>query len=653
MYAKVIPETKTKGGEGFFCYSVPDEMSDIIRIGNVVNIPFGKRHIRGLVIELPEQIIGSYKTKDIHSIIPDFLLAQPYIETIKWISEYYLCSLGEALEMFLPPEMKRPKISKTIEPKIKSDAIKKLSIDQQEIFEVLLTQLQAVGRKKPALIHGVTGSGKTEVYIKLTEEALKLGLQVIVLVPEIILTPQTVQRFEDVFGENIALMHSQLSRSEKYNCYWDFYNGTKKILIGPRSALMVPSSHLGLIIVDEEQEDAFKQEQNPRYHAVELATKIAALTGSLLVLGSATPRIETYFRAKSGEFNLFEIASRFERDEMPKSTIIDLKNEIRGGNLSPISLKLQEKIAQVLANKKQVLLFLNRRGMSTFVSCRDCGEVINCPNCLIPLVYHVNSYESKLNCHHCDHKAPVPSSCPKCGSNRIKFFGAGIERVASEIKKLYPGANIRLIDSASAKNKGEYEKFYNELKNGTIDIAIGTQILAKGLDIEGIDLVGIISADTGLHMPHYRATEKVFQIISQVSGRSGRKHNAGETIIQSYWPESSPIIHASNHDFINFYDEEISNRQLFNYPPFGKIVHVVSEHIDEKIAQGEIFKVAEKLREKKVIFIGPSPCFYQKLHSKFRYHIIIKTAALPDKNISQIYHEHDNIIWDIDAVNLL
>jgi primosomal protein N' (replication factor Y) len=499
----------------------------------------------------------------------------------------------------------------------------------------------------------VTGSGKTEVYIKLVERALELNLQTIVLVPEIILTPQTVQRFEEVFGENIALMHSQLSRSEKYNCYWDFYNGTKKILIGPRSALLVPSRNLGLIIVDEEQEDAFKQEQNPRYHAVELAEKMASLTSSLLVLGSATPRIETYYKAKSGEFELYEIASRFERDEMPKSTIIDLKMELRGGNTSPISLKLQEQLKTVLSNKKQALLFLNRRGMSTFVSCRDCGEVINCPNCLIPLVYHVNSRESKLNCHHCDHKALVPQSCPKCGSLRIKFFGAGIERIEQEIRKMFPEAKVRLIDSASAKNKGEYEKFYNELKSGAIDIAIGTQVLAKGLDIANIDLVGVISADTGLHMPHYRATEKVFQIISQVSGRSGRKHNAGETIIQSYWPETSAIINASEHDFVSFYNDEIENRRGFQYPPFGKIVRVIAENIDEKVAQQEMYKLAEKLRENKFVFLGPSPCFYQKLHNKFRYHIIIKIDKIPDQKLSEIYHQHDNLIWDADAINLL
>ncbi len=652
MYANVIPNVRTFHGEGAFSYEIPSEIENEIKIGQVVKIPYGKRSIRGLVVEITDQIEkGDFEIKKIISIYPDFLLSENYIRVIRWISSYYLCSLGEALDLFLPPEMKRPKVG-MVNKELRIMDSNKLSVEQQAIFEKLKVNL-GKNKKKPALIYGVTGSGKTEIYIKLVEEVLKENKQTIVLVPEIILTPQTVERFEKVFGDNIVIMHSHLSKSEKFNCYWDFYTNRKKILIGPRSALLVPSNNLGLIIVDEEQEDAFKQEQSPRYHAVDLAEKIAAETSALLVLGSATPRIESFYKSQTKEFDFFEIKGRFEKDEMPESVLIDLKNEIKGGNFSPISYRLQDEIKRTLENKKQVLLFLNRRGMATFISCRDCGEVITCPNCLIPLVYHVNQKSNILNCHHCDFKKEVPRVCPKCGSLRIKFFGAGIERIEQEIVKLFPTAKVKLIDSAIAKSKNDYLNFYNDFKSGAIDIAIGTQILAKGLDIEGIDLVGIISADTGLHMPHFRASEKVFQILNQVSGRSGRKHNRGLTIIQSYWPDSYPVLCAQDHNYFKFYEEEIKSREAFGYPPFGKIVRIVSENEREEIAQKEIFKVADELRKLDLKFIGPGPCFYSKLHNKFRYHIIIKLPHDDKTDFSDLAKKFQSLIWDADPVNLL
>jgi primosomal protein N' (replication factor Y) len=443
-----------------------------------------------------------------------------------------------------------------------------------------------------------------------------------------------------------------LSKSERYSAYSQFYKGEKNIIIGPRSALLVPSQKLGLIIIDEEQEDSYKQEKDPRYHAVTLAEKIAQVSGALLLLGSATPRIETYHKAKEGTYDLFELKNRYGQLILPPAEIVDLKNEIKYNNFSPISEVLRRNIDTILKKKKQILLFLNRRGMSTFVSCRECGQVMICPNCSIPLVYHINGSDY-LNCHHCDYKTRVPSTCPNCGGNKIKFFGAGVDKIEKEIEKFFPKARIMKIEAKSLQNKGDYKKLHDDMKNKRIDILIGTQILAKGLDFPGVDLVGVISADVGLHLPYFRANEKVFSIITQVSGRSGRTENVGKTIIQTYWPESSAIKLAAKHDYHTFYENEILERIKHCYPPFCHLVRVISEDKNITKAKKEIDEIAEKLRAKNIEFIGPAKCFLSKINNKFRYHLIIKTKNIPDNNIREIFIINPYIIWDVDPVDLL
>lgn len=688
MISEIIPEIKTRREGETFSYLVPEELKSDIKVGSIVEIPFGRQTIRGVVSDIKYHVSSEedterkYKLKNIKTHNTSFIIHDTYIKIAKWIAEYYFCSLGEAIGLFLPPAIKNvrsqitPLRSKSYAGRAnylstsleagKSQTnikLKNLNTEQKDIFEELEKSLLDK-EKKPALIYGVTGSGKTEIYIKLAAEVIKEGKQVVVLVPEIVLTPQTVERFEEIFGDLVCLMHSKMSKSQKYHCYNDFYNNKKPIIIGPRSALLVPSTNIGLIIVDEEQEESYKQEQNPKYNAVELAEKIAEANNALLILGSATPRVETFYKTQTGDFDCYEIKSRYRQLILPPAEVVDLREEIRAENYSPISRRLAELIGQTLKAKRQSLLFLNRRGSSTFVSCRDCAEVINCPKCDIPLIHHIGS-NSGLRCHHCDYKTAVPNVCPNCQSTRIKYFGAGVEKIELEIRELFPKARVLRVDAETLSNEADYKKFYSDFKNHKIDIAIGTQILAKGLDIPGVDLVGIVSADVGLHLPYFRASEKTFRILTQVSGRSGRRDNVGKTLIQTYWPNSRAIIAASKHDYKLFYDEEIKNREELNYPPFSQIVRVVSEDKNMAKAKDRLILLSKELDRENIDYIGPGLCFFQRIRDKWRYHIIIKSkisdlgsglgrdGQISNIKLREIYLKHQNLNWDVDAYNML
>ncbi|MCX6812681.1 MAG: primosomal protein N', partial [Candidatus Berkelbacteria bacterium] len=677
MIINIIPETKTFRGDGKFSYLVPEELESQIEIGAVVRIPFGKHKIRGIVGsrqspqgQLTQEAVSSqkYDLKNIISLEKNVKIPASYLEIIDFVAKYYLCSLGEAAGLFLPTETIRKFEALNSKPETKDptslagsefrgtgekigEKLNQLTSDQKNVFDQLKINLTSK-QKKPALIYGVTSSGKTEIYLHLAKETLKLGKSVVMLVPEIILTPQNIARFEAIFPDEICIMHSGLSKSARAECYFDFYSGRRKIIVGPRSALLVPNENIGLIIIDEEQEESYKQEQSPRYDATTLAEKIAEKTGALLVFGSATPRIETFWKAKEKKYDLFILSGRFSSLTMPTAEIVDLKDEIKRNNLSPISEKLQEAIVSTLKNKQQIILFLNRRGAATFVSCRDCGEVINCEKCDVPMIYHIVG-GNNLICHHCDQKLPVPVVCPKCKSPRIKYFGAGVEKIETEINRLFPKARIKRIDAKVLRNHTEYEKFYRDFFDHKFDIVIGTQILAKGFDIPNVALVGIISADVGLHLPYFRASEKTFRLLTQVSGRSGRRDEPGRTIIQSYWPKSPAIQFAAKHDFIGFYDAEIKKRLAKNYPPASHIIRVLSENLNQRIARENIEGLATELSKLELDFIGPGPCFFARLHNKFRYQIIIKIKNLPDENISKLYSQFPKLVWDVDALDLL
>lgn len=656
MIIEAIPTTKTKDKESFY-YSVPKDIEASIKIGNVVRISFNKKVISGIVKKIiknnNEINFNPQKIKPIESIASDITISQSYLDTARFVADYYLCSINEAINLFLPAIIKKPRKAnlEIIKTKKDVDSIL-LTKDQQQAYSSILKKFKS-NSSKPILLFGVTGSGKTEVYIKLVDQVISKGKQAIILVPEIFLAPQILDRFREYFGLNIAITHSKLSNSEKYKAYTDFHNGTKSILIGPRSALLVPAKNLGIIIIDEEHDDSYKQDQTPRYQATTLAEVIAKKHQSLLILGSATPKVESYYKTKTGSYDLAVLERRYNKEKLPEATVVDLRDEIKRDNFSPLSIKLQEEIQKSLDDKKQILLFINRRGSATFISCRDCGHVELCRTCSIPMVYHTDDSSSFILCHHCGYKTVAPTICPKCQSLKIKYFGAGIEKIKQTTQDRFKNFRVESVEAKDLTQKNSFKKVFDNLKNYQTDILIGTQIITKGLDIPKVDLVGVVSADTGLHLPHYRASEKSFQTLTQVSGRSGRGQKTGQTIIQTYWPESEVIKAAVKHDYEEFFNREIIERKQYCYPPFCHIVRVISEDLKEENAKKNVVMLAKKLKEIGYDFIGPGPCFYQKLRNRYRYHLLVKIKSLPDKNLKEISQDYPKLTFDVDPLNLL
>ena len=504
--------------------------------------------------------------------------------------------------------------------------------------EIILSPVQknAVNKilesEKPVLLRGVTGSGKTQIYIKAIEKVLEEGKSAIVLVPEISLTHQLVSRFIKVFGERVALLHSKLSEGERFDEWMRIANTEANVIIGARSAVFAPCDNTGIIIVDEEHEDSYKSESGVRYDAREVALLRASGTGAKVLFASATPRIEDYYKGKTGIYTLVEIEERYNNVPMPKAIIADMREELRSGNRSPVSRVLAEEMRQNLSEDEQTILFLNRRGYSTFISCRDCGEVIKCPACNISLTYH--SYGEYLMCHYCGHKESVPEVCPACGSKNIRGFGTGTQKIEEKIEEEFGGASILRMDVDTTSGKGAHEKILDSFQSDGIDILLGTQMVAKGLDFENVTLVGVLAADQILNMGDFRAAEKTFDLITQVCGRSGRGEKEGRSVIQTYMPENSTIQYASKHDYKNFYEEEIKLRRLLNYPPFCDIVNIIlfGDDVDSvKRKIEKLFKNFEKeLSGKNVIFYPPVPCLVDKIKNKYRWHFWFKCSFTAD-----------------------
>ncbi|MBU5293355.1 primosomal protein N' [Anaerosalibacter bizertensis] len=504
--------------------------------------------------------------------------------------------------------------------------------DKQEycLNEILDTIRNEEGNK--FLIHGVTGSGKTEIYLQLIENLIKSGKQAIVLVPEISLTPQTVERFVGRFGQKVAVLHSRLSYGERFDEWRRIKEGKVNIVVGARSAVFAPFNNLGLIIIDEEHENSYKSSMNPKYNAIEVAEKRCELEGASLVLGTATPSLETYYRAKSGEIKLLTLSDRINNKKLPTMNIVDMREELNSGNRSILSVDLYDAIEENLKNNKQTILFLNRRGYSTFISCRKCGYVAKCENCDISLTYHFS--ENKLKCHYCGMVTSPPRICPECGSKYIKYFGSGTQKIEEIVKKLFPYSRIARMDVDTTSRKGSHARILKNMKNGEIDILIGTQMITKGLDFPLVTLVGIIAADTSLNLPDFRSSERTFQLLTQVGGRAGRGDFEGQVIVQTYSPEHFSIQMAKEHDYIQFYNKEILLRKEFEYPPFMDIITIVMYGRDRnkvsKLSKKIYSKILEKLKEinkgelAKNIF-GPNPAPLEKLKNNYRWQIIIKS----------------------------
>jgi len=457
-----------------------------------------------------------------------------------------------------------------------------LNQKQAEIVRSITQEISA-GRHHTYLLHGVTGSGKTEVYMELIAHAAAAGRQSILLIPEIALTFQTVRRFYERFGDRVSILHSRLSLGERYDQFERAKNGELDVMIGPRSALFTPFSNLGFIIIDEEHESSYKSESVPKYHARETAHARAQMAGASLVLGSATPSVDSYYRALAGEYRLLRLDKRAMRQALPACEIIDLRAELRAGNRSILSRRLQELIEERLARHEQVMLFLNRRGMAGFVSCRACGSVLRCPHCDVSLSQHKNG---RLICHYCGYETPMVSQCPSCGSSYIGGFRAGTQKIQEVAAKRFPKAAILRMDYDTTRTKDSYEQILSEFSRQEADILIGTQMIVKGHDFPNVTLVGVLAADLSLNAGDYRSSERTFQLVTQAAGRAGRGTRPGIAVIQTYQPDHFSILAAKDQDYGAFYEEEILYRRLMRYPPVWNMLHILaaSENPDEAAA---------------------------------------------------------------------
>src|SRR5437867_3727168 len=498
-----------------------------------------------------------------------------------------------------------------------------------KITEALVTPENA----KPFLLHGVTGSGKTEIYLQAIRVALERGRSAIVLVPEISLTPQTVERFKSRFAEMhevVAVLHSHLSQGERHDEWHKIHSGRARIVIGARSAVFAPLKDLGLIIVDEEHETTYKQEEAPRYHARDVAVVRAKIEKCAVVLGSATPSLESYHNATTGKYELLTLTQRVDDQRMPLIRIVDLRLERRKEKIAPIlSEKLSQAIADRLEKREQTILFLNRRGFSTSLLCSNCGEARNCPNCSVALTFH--RHMARLSCHLCGHTAAVPKKCPACGKDALIYAGFGTEKVESTVSHLFPKANVRRMDADSMTRKEAYRETLRNFRTGKIDILVGTQMIAKGLHFPNVTLVGIINADLALHLPDFRAGERTFQLLTQVAGRAGRGETAGEVFVQTYTPFSPSIQFARHHDFAGYFQPELEFRERCDFPPFKHAILITARSAHEGRAKLSAETLRRRLKEalpEEFILGDATPAPLEKLQGQFRFHILIRGEAI-------------------------
>ncbi len=504
-----------------------------------------------------------------------------------------------------------------------------LSEEQQYIKEQILSDYDE-NIRKTYLIHGITGSGKTLVYLSLIEEMIKRGKQCIVLIPEIALTYQTLLRFYKRFGDRVSVMNSSLSQGERFDQCERARKGEIDVMIGPRSALFVPFSNLGMIVIDEEHEGSYISENAPRYHARETAEYLASLKKASLVLGSATPSLEAYYKAKKGEYRLFTMKNRKNGGELANVRIVDLRQELRKGNRSIFSSELQELIRDRLGKKQQIMLFLNRRGYAGFVSCRSCGYVMKCPHCDVSLSQHIGG---KMVCHYCGYETVQPKRCPDCSSNYILGFKAGTQQIERQLYELFPGIRVLRMDGDTTKQKGSFEKILSAFAEGEADVLLGTQMIVKGHDFPNVTLVGVLAADLSLNDSDYRAGEKTFQLLTQAEGRAGRGTLPGEAVIQTYRPEHYSIQQAAKQDYEAFYEEEIMYRELLQYPPAGHMLTILVVSKDEKRCRGLAVRLAKEAGAY-VHVIGPTPAAVSKVKDYYRYMIYLK--SLKEEPLRQV-----------------
>ena len=626
-----------------------------------LNFVYLKKDILDIEEELENGVIKSDKQKR----VLNFLMQNDGIQTVDL--EMFTDTTSAVLKV-----LEKKEYIEIIEQKVERNPFENKDIkptsnlvltDEQKMAFDSINDAIVNNKYKEALLYGVTGSGKTEIYLQLIGEVLKKEKTAIVLVPEISLTPQMVDRFIARFGENkIAVLHSKLSIGERYDQWNKIKSGECKIVIGARSAIFAPVEKLGLIIIDEEHDSSYKSETNPRYNAKELAGYMARKNNIPLVLGTATPNVNTYYKAQNGQMDLLTLTKRANKASLPEVEVVDLRQELANGNRSILSTKLYEEIEENFKNKKQTILFLNRRGYSTFVMCRECGYTVKCKNCNITMTYH--SKTNRLKCHYCGHEQKNVLECPECKSNNIRYFGTGTQKVEEEINKIFPSASTIRMDIDTVSKKNSHEEILNKFKSENIDILIGTQMVVKGHHFPNVTLVGVIAADSSLYLEDYRSNERTFQILTQVAGRAGRENLPGKVIVQTYNPENFAIECSREQNFDMFYETEIELRKQLKYPPFCDIISIGLTDTDEtkiKNVSKKLYKYISSYIEKEnlgILIYKPQPCPIDKIKNKFRWRIILK-GKLNNKiidiinlAIASINSKTTRIIVDTNPTNL-
>lgn len=646
-YANVIVDISQSRLDRTFQYRIPVSLQSSLRVGMPVRVPFGSggRMVRAFLVELtdtPE--FEEAKMKEIEAVeergIP---VEQPLIQLASWMRETYGCTMIQALKTVLPArrrvKSRTPRVQQTQlpapDPGEKPPA---LNAEQQAAADGIWAEIHAE-TPRPCLLYGITGSGKTEVYMELIERTRREGKQAILLIPEISLTYQNLQRFYRRFGDRVAVVNSRLSAGEKYDSFEKARKAQVDLMIGPRSALFTPFPNLGLILVDEEHEGAYNSETAPRYHAVETAVARSRIAGCGVVLGSATPSMETFAAAMDRTYAIFTLRHRARAgSHLPAVRIVDMREEMREGNKSIFSRELAENIQDRLEKKEQVILFLNRRGYAGFVSCRSCGHVMKCPHCDVSLTSHRGG---RLVCHYCGYTVPMPDACPACGSPYIAGFGTGTQKVESLVVKQFPSARVLRMDLDTTGKKDSHSKILSAFAAGEADILVGTQMIVKGHDFPKVTLVGILAADLSLHSSDFRASERTFQLLTQAAGRAGRAESGGRVVIQTYSPENYAIVLAARQDYISFYKEEMRFRRLMNYPPAGCMMSIRVTSEEEETAAAFADELAAEIRvrfaREEPAVIGPSDAGVAKVQDVYRKMIYVK-------------HEERQVLLDIRAI---
>lgn len=632
QYASIIIDISHEDVDRVFQYRIPPAILPQIRVGVQVCVPFGSgnRTRTGYVVELTDKPdYDKEKIKEIIGVAEKSITADTrLIELAWWMKEQYGSTMNQALKTVLPVKKKvkarNKKIVENVAGMTECPSLVLLNSEQQSIADAFTTSYDS-GDRRPCLIHGVTGSGKTEVYMALIDNVLQQGKQVIVLIPEIALTYQTVSRFYSRFGSRICVMHSRLSAGEKCDQFERARNGETDIMIGARSALFTPFPNLGLIIIDEEHEGAYKSETTPRYHAREVAEKLAELSGAALVLGSATPSVEAYAKAEAGIYRLFTLTKRAKvGSEMAAVEVVDLRKEMEAGNKSIFSGRMQELIRDRLQKQEQIMLFINRRGYSSFVSCRSCGEAVKCPHCDVSLTLH---NRQRLVCHYCGYQIPMPKLCPSCGSPYLAGFGIGTQKIEEMAAQMFPEAKLLRMDLDTTSKKGGHEKILSAFAKGKADILIGTQMIVKGHDFPGVTLVGVLAADVSLYAPDFAAAERTFQLLVQAAGRAGRGRKAGTALIQTYMPEHYSIQTAAAQDYVAFYRQEMGYRRLMHYPPACHMLCMQVAGEDEELMSRIMEAIAASVKKhfgETAEIIGPVPAPVYKVHDIYRKILYMK-----------------------------